>query len=138
MKIINVKKLISQKIYSGEETFDYDAPKDLISIPYVDYDGVCKVSISYWILEDDSVEVKGKVSVSLKGQCSRCLKMTTGSFTEEICCYYAPEGKKFEEEDYSYANGELDFEECVKDAIMLGMPFALLCKNDCEEIPYES
>ncbi len=133
--VIEVQKLNIQKKYSGVIEFSYDAPSELIFVPYVKFKEV-KVNISYWILEDDTVEVKGNVKFVLQGKCSRCLKETQSSYDAEIDTYYVPQGKTGEDEDYYYSNGVLNLDECINDAIMLNMPFSLLCDENCEGIEW--
>lgn len=135
--IIQVQKLNRQGKYSGELEFNYNASDKLISIPYVSFLNAVNVKIAYWILEDDSVEIKGSVNYFLKGQCSRCLKETGSHVTGEIDAYFIPDGgRKLEEDDYIYTNGVVDLTECVDDAIMLSMPYVLLCDENCEGIKY--
>lgn len=135
--IIDIKKHIAQQKFSGALEIDYEANQDLISIPYVEYEKPCKVKLEYWILEDNSVEVKGTVTCFLSGSCSRCLKQTSTSFTERIDAYFVPRGKKVDEEDFEYDGNEVDFSSCIDDAILFGMPFVILCDENCEGIAYE-
>ncbi len=137
MMLIEVRKLNMQKKYSGECEFSYSAPQELVLVPLATFAGDVQVKISYWILEDDSVEVKGSVAYALQGKCSRCLNETSASFRGEIDAYFIPQGGKGEEEDYTYQKGVVDLTACVNDAIMLSMPYVLLCREDCEGIAWQ-
>lgn len=135
--IIDVNKHIRQKIYSGKLSFMYNPPERLLTIPLTSFGGAAKVDIEYWLLEDDSVEVKGNVEYEIKGSCSRCLNPARRDVTGEISAYFVPEGgDKTEYDDYEYSKGVIDLTECVNDAIMSAMPYSLLCKEDCEGIEY--
>ena len=132
--IIDVRKLNAQKKYSGSMEFSYDAPEKLLEIPLVEFDGAVKVAFDYDVYEDDSVEIKGKVSYRLKGQCSRCLKDAKTQVDGELDAYFQP----FKDcEDYSYTNGIIHLEQAVDDAIMASMPFVLSCGEDCEGNEYK-
>lgn len=135
--IIDVNKHIRQKTYSGKLSFSYNPPERLITVPLTSFDGAAQVDIEYWLLEDDSVEVKGYVKYVLKGSCSRCLGPAKKDVTEEISAYFVPKGgQKTEFDDYEYEKGAIDLTECVNDAIMGAMPYSLLCSEDCKGIEY--
>ena len=131
--IIDIRKLNAQKKYSGELVFDYDAPETLIDIPFVKFSTPVRVDAEYDLLEDDSLELKGKISFCLAGQCSRCLKETSRQVEGDLDAYFEP---RKDSEDYSYSNGRIDLKEAIEDAIMACMPFVLLCDEDCEGIRY--
>ena len=133
MMIIDIRKLNAQKKYSGELVFDYDAPETLIDIPFVKFSTPVRVEAEYDLLEDDSLELKGKISFCLAGQCSRCLKETSRQIEGDLDAYFEP---RKDSEDYSYSNGRIDLREAIEDAIMAAMPYVVLCKKDCEGIEY--
>ena len=135
MMIIDIRKLNAQKKYSGELVFEYDAPEELIGIPFVKFVSPVKIEADYELLEDDSLELRGKVSFCLSGKCSRCLTETTQTVEGELDAYFEP---RKDSEDYSYSNGRIDLREAVEDAIMACMPYVLLCGEDCEGIRYSS
>ena len=133
MMIIDVRKLNAQKKYAGELVFDYDAPETLIDIPLVKFSSPVTVQADYELFEDDSFEIKGKISFTLSGQCSRCLKETSMLVEGEIDAYFEP---RKDAEDYSYFNGRIDLKEAIEDAVMACMPYLLLCDEKCEGIRY--
>lgn len=135
--VIDVNKHILTKTYSGSLDFVYAPPERLITVPFTSFEGKAKVSLEYWILEDDSVEVKGKVEYVISGSCSRCLRPARKAVSEEISAYFVPlGGKKVDYDDYVYERGIVDLTSCVDDAIMCGMPFSLICGDDCPGIDY--
>ena len=133
MMLIDIRKLNAQKKYVGAMEFEYYAPKTFIEIPFVDFDGPVKICFDYELFEDNSLEIRGSVSYTLKGQCSRCLKETSVQVCGDLEAYF--ENRK-DYEDYGYTNGVVDLTKAVEDAIMASMPYVVSCGEDCEEISY--
>ena len=90
MMIIDVRKLNAQKKYSGTLEFEYEAPENLIDIPFVKFSSPVKVEAEYELFEDDSLELRGKILYTLGGQCSRCLKETSERVEGELDAYFQP------------------------------------------------
>lgn len=139
MMIIDVTKHILQKKYSDSVSFEYAPPARLLTVPLTDFEGPARANLEYWLLEDDSVEVKGFVEYTLVGSCSRCLSPARKVIRQEISVYFVPsEEKRVGDDDYVYAGGTIDLRECVDDAIILGMPYSLLCSENCAGIEYRN
>ncbi len=133
MMIIDVRKLNAQKKYSGRLEFEYEAPENLIDIPFVKFSSPVKVEVEYELFEDDSLELRGKILYTLEGQCSRCLKETSERVEGELDAYFQPfKGG----EDYAYSGGVIDLTNAVNDAIMSSMPRTLSCGENCQDIRY--
>ena len=135
MMVIDVRKLNAQKSYRGTLSFEYTAPEELIGIPFVKFAEPVKVEAEYEIFEDDSVEIKGKVTYRLIGQCSRCLKDAETTVEGELDAFFEPFTGG---EDYAYSGGKISLDEALEDAIMASMPFSLSCGDDCEAIPFSN
>lgn len=133
MMIIDIRKLNAQKKYSGYMEFEYSAPETFIQIPYVKFAAPVKVSFDYELYEDDSLEIRGTVSYTLEGQCSRCLRETQEVIEGELDAYFEP---RKDYEDYGYTNGMVNLTQAVEDAIMASMSYVLSCGEDCEGISY--
>ena len=133
MMIVDIRKLNVQKKYSGHMEFAYDAPESLIEIPFTKFSTPVKVEFDYELYEDDSFEIKGKISYELEGQCSRCLKDSAMKVVGELDAYFQC-SKEYE--DYGYTNGRVDLTDAVNDAIMTSMPFTLSCGDDCKGIDF--
>ncbi len=134
MMKIDVRKLNAQKMYEGNMEFSYSAPENLVEIPFVKFAEPVKVSFAYELFEDNSLEIRGTVSYTLQGQCSRCLKETSQVVEGELDAYFEP---RPDFEDYGYTNGVIDLKKAVDEAIMASMPFVLSCGEECEELSYE-
>ncbi len=133
MMIIDVRKLNAQKKYSGTLEFEYEAPENLIDIPFVKFSSPVKVEAEYELFEDDSLELRGKILYTLEGQCSKCLKETSERVEGELDAYFQPfKGG----EDYAYSGGVIDLTNAVNDAIMSSMPRTLSCGENCQDIRY--
>lgn len=135
MMTIDIRKLNVQKKYAGEMEFSYQAPEELIEIPFVKFASPVTVRFSYELYEDDAFEIRGTVSYLLEGQCSRCLKEAKTFVEGELDALFEP---RKDSEDYSYSNGIVDLKKAVDEAIMASMPFVLSCGADCESIGYVS
>ena len=133
MMTIDIRKLNAQKKYTGDMEFEYSAPESLIDIPFVKFATPIKITFSYELYEDDSLEIRGKVSYGIEGQCSRCLKETSQRIEGELDAYFQP----FKDcEDYSYTNGIVDLIKAVEEAVMASLPFNLSCGDECEGLSY--
>ena len=131
--IIDVRKLNAQKKYSGTLESEYEAPENLIDIPFVKFSSPVKVEAEYELFEDDSLELRGKILYTLEGQCSKCLKETSERVEGELDAYFQPfKGG----EDYAYSGGVIDLTNAVNDAIMSSMPRTLSCGENCQDIRY--
>lgn len=133
MMIIDIRKLNAQKKYTGHLEFEYSAPETFIQIPFVKFAAPIKVSFDYELFEDDSLEIRGTISYTLQGQCSRCLQETETLIVGELDAFFED---RSDYEDYGYTNGRVDLTQAVEDSIMASMPYVLLCKEDCDGISY--
>ena len=134
---LDVRKLCAEKKYAGDLEFSFEPEENLLDIPFVSFSSSVEAKLRYEILEGNTVEVKGTLSFSLKGLCSRCLKETEKRFTGDAEGYFIPTGGKGEEEDYSYSNGFIDLREFLRDAVLFNMPAGLLCSEDCTAPDYK-
>ena len=133
MMIIDIRKFNAQKKYTGHLEFEYSAPETFIQIPFVKFAAPIKVSFDYELFEDDSLEIRGTISYTLQGQCSRCLQETETLIVGELDAFFED---RSDYEDYGYTNGRVDLTQAVEDSIMASMPYVLLCKEDCDGISY--
>ncbi|MDR1215037.1 MAG: DUF177 domain-containing protein [Propionibacteriaceae bacterium] len=86
-------------------------------------------------LEDvgDGVLVSGQIDFVLIGQCARCLTeiSRTGQATFQELFVYP--GRAADDADLSRVQGQtIDLEALVRDAIVLDLPLAPLCRDDCQ------
>lgn len=124
---IDVRSQVANKTYAGELSFEFEAV-DLLDIPFVEFSSPVKAQLSYEIFEDNSVEVRGRFTYSLKGACSRCLSETQKTFTAEVEGVF--EAGKGDGETYGYTSF-VDLGEFLRDSLAFALPSRLLC-GECE------
>ncbi len=134
--VIDVRKCNAERKYTGELNFGFRGDESLIDIPFVCFSSPVQAHLFYEILEDDSVEVSGEVSFTLKGACSRCLKEIEQRISYETEALFVPQGRKAEAEDYTYRNGIVDLGEFLRDTVLFALPSALFCPEGCSAPEY--
>jgi uncharacterized protein len=79
------------------------------------------------------VEVAGTVLGPWQGECRRCLEPVRGEITSEVRELYRPPDTASPDEDtYDLGNDYLDLQPLARDALLLDLPLAPLCRPDCE------
>jgi uncharacterized protein len=84
----------------------------------------------------EGVLVTGEASAPVTGECARCLEPTASSVDVTFCELYEPEdawnAEVGDDSDRHFLSGELiDFEPAFRDAVVLALPLAPLCRPDC-------
>ena len=78
----------------------------------------------------EGVYVTGSLGWTASMSCARCLEPFAGEFSAEAAGMFSLQP---DEDDYLIAEtGELDPESLVRDTVLLAMPFAPLCREDCK------
>jgi uncharacterized protein len=84
------------------------------------------------------VMATGRVSAPWQGECRRCGGVVTGAVEAEVRERYVIEGTEGrpgvsadEDDAYVLADDILDLEPLARDAVLLELPLAPLCKEDC-------
>ncbi len=134
--MIDVRKCNAEGKYTGTLDFEFEGDASLIDIPFVSFSTPVHAVLDYEIFEDNSVEVKGELSFTLEGACSRCLKPTKEHIVTEAEALFVPKGGKAEEEDYTYRNGIVDLGEFLRDTVLFALPSALFCAEGCSAPEY--
>ncbi len=85
----------------------------------------------------DGVVLHGRISVPWAGECRRCLEMTAGTIDVEIAEIYKD---KPIDDMLPIVDETIDLGTAVRDAVLLSLPLAPLCRDDCagpvpEEFP---
>ena len=80
---------------------------------------------------EEGVLVTGSVSATVQGSCSRCLDPISFELVEpvqELYCY--PDGEH--DEELRWVQGDtIDLEPALRDAVVLDLPLAPVCREDC-------
>jgi uncharacterized protein len=87
---------------------------------------------------EGAVTVTGSVTAPWEGECRRCLDPVTGTIEATLSEVFEPHPT--EGETYPLEGDEVDLEPVVRDGILLALPLAPLCREDCpgpapEEFP---
>jgi uncharacterized protein len=83
-----------------------------------------------WVGE--GVEVAGEVQAAWIGECRRCLRRLEGELRCDVRELYRPGGGSGNDEDtYPLDGDQLDLAPLVRDALLLELPIAPLCRDDC-------
>ncbi|HTN99975.1 MAG TPA: YceD family protein [Microthrixaceae bacterium] len=85
----------------------------------------------------DGVVLKGNLSVPWSGECRRCLEMTSGEISVEVVEIYKDRPI---DDMLPIVDEMIDLGTAVRDAVLLSLPLAPLCRVDCagpvpEEFP---
>ena len=81
------------------------------------------------------IEVTAVVEAPWEGECRRCLRPLHGELHCEVRELYRPrspaEGDDPDEDTYPLVGDQLDLRLLVRDALLLELPLAPLCRPDC-------
>jgi uncharacterized protein len=78
------------------------------------------------------IAVTGVVQGPWRGECRRCLEPVEGLVSAEVRELYRPAGEEEDaEETYLLGLDHLDLRPLARDAILLELPLAPLCRPDC-------
>jgi uncharacterized protein len=78
---------------------------------------------------EGAVTVTGTVTAPWEGECRRCLDPVTGTIEAALGEVFEPHPT--EGETYLLEGDEVDLEPVVRDAVLLNLPLAPLCREDC-------
>jgi uncharacterized protein len=100
-----------------------------------------------WVAPDDDVHVQlvleavlggrltvtGDVRAPWSGECRRCLGSVGGELRAEVREVYTEEGTEdaADPDLLTYRGTEIDLEPVVREAVLLALPIAPLCREDC-------
>jgi uncharacterized protein len=108
-----------------EETFE-DMATELARVPAED-------PVRIEVLMESVVEgivVSGPLTGRIAFRCARCLRDFSQDFRYEVEELFAS-GAAADRDEYAIAEGHIDLEPMVRDAVVLSMPFSPLCREDC-------
>jgi uncharacterized protein len=77
-----------------------------------------------------AITATGTVRVAWEGECRRCLEPVRGEAEAEVHAEVF-EPHPTEGETYALAGEQVDLEPLVRDAVLLALPLAPLCRADC-------
>lgn len=81
------------------------------------------------------IEVSGTVTAPWEGECRRCLQPVTDEVVVEVRELYRPvdrtDRQEEDEETYELVGDQLDLGVLARDAVLLELPLAPMCRPDC-------
>lgn len=77
----------------------------------------------------ESIVATGVVEAPWEGECRRCLRTVTGMLRTDVREVF--ERHPVEGETYPLVDDHVDLEPMVRDAVLLSLPLAPLCADDC-------
>lgn len=117
---------------SGKDTktffFEYTPTNDLMAIPNTEIVLPVTITGEITLTGTHSAYLSGEIRFDVKGECTRCLAEVTKTF----CVEFEEEVEENNPTGYSVKNDLVDLGKIVEDAILVDMPVALLCKEDCK------
>ena len=78
---------------------------------------------------EGAITISGTVTAPWVGECRRCLDPVTGLIEATLSEVF--EASPVEGETYPLVGDEVDLERVVRDAVLLSLPLAPLCRPDC-------
>ena len=128
--VIDIKKLKSSGKSECSFHFEYELSDEVVTLPNAGFKRPMSVTGTLTIV-GKNVYVEGEIEYTLNAECSRCLAETEYSavvpFDEEFT-----EDKDDSGEVYNYARGLVDLSDMVREKVLLSMPQAVLCREDCK------
>jgi uncharacterized protein len=118
------------------ETRVVPAPADLhVALARVPAGTDVELTVTLEVMPD-GVLVSGEASAPVTGECARCLEPVTTSVQVSFRELYerdaGPAGGADTEDDRRFLDGDLlDLEPALRDAMVLALPLAPLCRDDC-------
>jgi uncharacterized protein len=82
------------------------------------------------VLADGHLTASGTVRAPWEGRCRRCLRAVGGTLEVEVSEVFEPD-PEVDAETYPLGVDRVDLEPMLRDAILLALPLAPLCRDDC-------
>ena len=114
---------------------DVPAPADLVN-PMIGIPAGSDLAVD--VMAESVIEgvlVSGTVQGNAQGSCSRCLEPVTAPLTVDVQELFQDadlEGVDQDEELPTFENDLIDLEPTVRDAVVLALPLAPVCDEDCQ------
>ena len=124
--VIDVNLLARQGKELEDFSFDLLINQDLVLAPETELvDG----KIQGKIYLEDKIYVKGFITFTVQGACSRCLEPAKEFVEIEFDEVFS---QRPIDDEYRYKSGKVDLTEMANDKILSGQPSILLCNENCK------
>ena len=81
---------------------------------------------------DGRVRIRGEAAAQLHSRCCRCLEPVCVPITAEIDAEFARVEDPDDPDLYLFEGSKADLTDAVRDALLLEMPYRVLCSEDCK------
>lgn len=108
--------------------FEYEPKESLSNIPNAEVTLPVKISGNVTLTGERKAYVSGEVAFTLSGECTRCLNKAENTYVVEFGENVEPDSV----DGYSTVSDVIDLSKIVDDVIVMNMPVAFLCKDDCK------
>lgn len=131
---------VATELESPGDTISRAGHIDLAEFDYAGHAFELADGLDYDVALTDTGEgvlATGIVRGTATTPCDRCLEPTTLDIAGEVSCYYlneAPEADDEDEEEYGLisAEGTVDIAPAIQAAVVMDLPFVVLCHEDCK------
>jgi uncharacterized protein len=93
-------------------------------------DALVAAELDLELLVDGHLTARGTIRAPWTGRCRRCLQDVAGAIEVEVSEVFEPHPAE-DAETYPLDADRVDLEPMVRDAVLLALPLAPLCRDDC-------
>lgn len=128
--IIDLRKIAASGKDDCDFYFEYVPETELSDVPNVEIVPPIKINGKATLTDKHSAYIECDIVFKLRGECTRCLAQTEKEYSITVAESIEPNN----EDGYSVVNDKFDFRNLVDDAVIMNMPVAFLCKEDCKGV----
>ncbi len=125
--IIDIRKIRATGKTEQDFYFEYFPEKEISDIPSVSVKAPVKISGTCFLTDKHSVYLEGEICYTLVGECSRCLALTSKTYTVEL-----KETAGDGEDSYPVKCDTVDLTKIVEDSVLTDLPVSFLCNEQCK------
>jgi len=78
------------------------------------------------------VTARGRIVAPWRASCRRCARPVEGTLEVRVAEQFRPEASPDDEDAYPLVNEAVDLRDLVRDAVVLELPLAPLCRPECK------
>ena len=126
---VDVRDLVDQPGSSREVIVEEPVPGLRTELAHVPDDSPVRGEL---LMESvvEGILISGPISARMDVSCARCLKPIQGELLVQVQELFSPRAEP-DDDEYPLADGQVDLEPMIRDAVVPSMPYAPLCRPDC-------
>lgn len=125
--IIDFRKIARSGKTEEDFFFEYVPNESVIDIPDAEFSSPVKINGKAVLTDMHSAYISGEIYFKIKGACTRCLEPVEKEFFAEFA-----EEVDGQNGSYPVKNDTVDLTRIIEDKIIMTIPVAFLCKEDCK------